>query len=187
MKKYLFFYKLGGAGVGCEATGICYFEVEDPEKVMENRSVNQTLWEMACGNAESYGVYPTPDYGVEEDEGEYSDDIYGHAVPLDPEKHGCKLAGGGHWKTHLDEKGNPVFEDGYWVLDTSKGACAKMAKDLELKSVDECQHRLEVKLEHALEEAERIERERVTIEEEIATLKLKARKLVDAGAEYIEE
>ncbi len=188
MKNYLFFYKLGGAGVGCDATGICCFEVEDPEKVMENREVNQALWEMACDNAESFGIYPYPDYEVEEDEEDnYSEDIYGHAVPFDPEKHGGKLSGGGHWKTHIDEPGTPVFEGGYWVLDTSEAAREKMAKDLELKSVDECQYRLEKKMERVLAEADRIERERVYLEKEIVALKLKARKLVAAGAEYFEE
>lgn len=188
MKNYLFFYKLGGAGVGCDATGICYFEVDDPEKVMENPSVNDVLWEMACDNAESFGVYPTPDFEVEEDEEDnYSDDIYGHAVPFDPEKHGGKLSGGGHWKTHIDEPGAPVFEDGYWVLDTSKEAIAKNQKDRELKSVDEAQYRLEKKMQRVLAEAERIERERVYLEKEILALKLKARKLVAAGAEMYDD
>lgn len=186
MKNYLFFYTLSGAGIGCDATGICYFKVEDPEKAMESRSVNEILWEMACDNAESYGIYPYPDEGVDEDDVEnYSEDIYGHAVPFDPEKHNGKLCG--HWRTNIDEPGLPIFEDGYWVLDTSKEAREKMVKDLELKSVDECQYRLEKKMEHVLAEAERIERERVALDKEILALKLKARKLVAAGAEYLDE
>lgn len=189
MKKYLFFYKLGGAGVGCDATGICYFKVEDPTLVMENPGVNQTLWEMACNNAESFGVYPYPDYDEvgEDEEDQYSDEIYGHAVPFDIEKHSGKLSGGGDWRTHVDERGTPVFEDGFWVLDTSEEAIVKNQKDLELKSVDEAQYRREKKMERVLAEAERIERERVYLEKEILALKLKARKLVAAGAEMYDD
>ncbi|BAV81192.1 hypothetical protein [Vibrio phage VCPH] len=151
---YLFFYSLDGAGVGCESTGITAWEVENPEDIWKDRLANDSLWDMACQNAESYGVYPMPDeLDEDEDEEQYSEDIGGMAEPLNPEKHSARLAGGGNWMDHIDVSGRPyLHESGYWALDTSKEGIEQHARE-------KAERQLKAKLRDAERNLEYIDRQ----------------------------
>lgn len=176
--KFLFFYTLEGAGLGCEATGITAWEVENPKEIWKNKVANNDLWEMACQNAESYGVYPMPDeLDEDEDEEQYSEDISGHAVPLNPEQHSCRLSGGGDWRDHIDEKGYPyLHESGFWALDDSPEGIEKARVEAEDRNLGKALRDCNTELEYLERQLAPLLKKKALIEERRDAIKEKMEK-----------
>lgn len=61
--------------------------------------IGEELYNMAVENAESYGIYPYPDYEVDGDENDYTDNIEGYYEEYDPEKHDMLRSGGGSFES----------------------------------------------------------------------------------------
>lgn len=101
-----------------DAYDILFTQPDDTEEDLESAA-----WYMGLDNAEAYGIYPTPDEGLdEEDEDNYSDNIDGflykeYTAETANELDGLRCGGGSFAKDFLVKFNRYHYQPPQWLVE----------------------------------------------------------------------
>lgn len=88
MKKVVLFLHTGFCGMDA-------YEFWEVPEDLPDEHLSEFAWERAVDHAESYGIYPLPDYEIDDEDADcYSENIEGSWELYDPHNHDCYRIGG---------------------------------------------------------------------------------------------